>query len=142
MPGRIVRSKTAERVAELLGSRDGRRHLSRYGWAQGMPVIIAQPHEPAEDVMALVSVHNCPVLVAMLDTPCETLRFIHVSPPNAALEIVDELPRNTRTRALFDQSEGQGMLSFRVRYWKYSAVANAVPVYTPETQQSMEMPLG
>lgn len=141
-PGRIVRSKTAERVAELLGSRDGRRHLSRYGWLQGMPVIIAQPHEPSEDVMALVSVHDCPVLVAMLDTPSETLRFIHVSPPNAALEIVDEMPRDTRTRTLFDQSESRGMLAFRGRYWKHRAIANTVPVFTPETQQPVEMPLG
>lgn len=142
MPGRIVRSKTAERVAELLGSRDGRRHLSRYGWVQGMPVIIAQPHEPAEDVMALVSVHDCPVLVAMLDTPSEALRFIHVSPPNAVLEIVDELPRNTRTCALFEQSEARGMLAFRVRYWKHSAIANAVPVFTPESRHPMAMSHG
>jgi len=74
--------------------------------------------------------------------PSEALRFIHVSPPNAVLEIVDELPRNTRTCALFEQSEARGMLAFRVRYWKHSAIANAVPVFTPESRHPMAVSHG
>lgn len=46
MPGRIVRTKTAERVSELLGSREGRQHLTKHGWAQGMPIVMSIPTEP------------------------------------------------------------------------------------------------
>lgn len=139
MPGRIVRSKTAERVAELLGSREGRSHLSEYGWIQGMPVIIAQLNEPVDDVMGLASVHNCAVLVAILDNQSDQLRFIHVSPPNGALQIVDETPAKTRICTLFEQAEEKGMLAFRVRYWTHTAIANALPVFTPEEQRPMAM---
>jgi len=102
-----------------------------------MPVIVAQLSEPVDDVMGLASVHNCAVLVAMLDG--EQLRFIHVSPPNGALRIVDETPANTRICTLFEQAEEQGMLAFRVRYWTHTAIANALPVFTPEEQWPMAM---
>ena len=139
MSGRMVRSKTAERVAELLGSREGRSHLSEHGWIRGMPVIIGQINEPVDDIMGLVSVHNCPVLVAILDNQGERLRFIHVSPPNDALEIVEETPAHQPICSLFELAEEHGMLEFRVRYWAHTAVANALPDFTPKEQVQMTM---
>ena len=118
MPGRLVRSQTAVRVAELLGSREGRRHLGNYGWTQGMPVVMTQPEESLDDVMGLVSVHKRPVLVAMLGKQTGELKFLEVVPASA--------PRST-IKDLFAQAEHSGMAAFRVKYWQYSAVAHAVP---------------
>ena len=56
MPGRLVRSQTAVRVAELLGSREGRRHLGNYGWTQGMPVVMTQPEESLDEPSPVLEV--------------------------------------------------------------------------------------
>lgn len=127
MPGRLVRSQTAVRVAELLGSREGRRHLGNYGWTQGMPVVMTQPLEPLDDVMGLVSVHKRPVLVAMLETQTGELKFLHISEPSPVLEVVPASAPRSTIKDLFAQAEHSGMAAFRVKYWQYSAVAHAVP---------------
>lgn len=128
MPGRIVRSRTAERVAEVLGSREGRKHLAAYGWYQGMPVVMTQPTELLDEVMGLVSVHDGPVMVAMSDET-EALKFLHISDISPALEVVDEAAPRTRVAGLFDQAAETGRTTFRVKYWKHSAVAHAVPSF-------------
>lgn len=127
--GRIVRSKTAERVTELLGSREGRKHLSQYGWVEGMPVVMSESQEALEDVMALLSVHGRAVLVAMLDPRSADPLFLHVSAPNPALSIVNSVAQGTSIGALFEAAEHEGMMTFRVKYWKYSAVAHLIPAY-------------
>lgn len=132
MPGRLVRSQTALRVAELLGSREGRRHLGNYGWTQGMPVVMTQPLEPLDDVMGLVSVHRRPVLVAMVETQTDELKFLHISEPSPVLEVVRPSAPRTKIKDLFDEAEQNGMTSFRVKYWRYSAVAHAVPAFNSE----------
>lgn len=84
MPGRIVRSRTADLVTQLIESRDGRNHLRSHGWEDGMAIVMTQPSEPLEDVMGLVSIHRGAVLVAMIDGMTKDLRFVHVSEISAA----------------------------------------------------------
>lgn len=137
MPGRIVRSKTAERVALLLDSREGRKYLARHGWKEGMAIVMTLPAEPLEDVMGLVSVHPGAVLVAMVDEDSQDLRFIHVSETSAALQVVEESARGMSFGNFVDALELSGVATFRIRYWKYSAVAHILPVFDPsEFQQA------
>ncbi|WP_333615312.1 hypothetical protein [Glutamicibacter sp.] len=129
----MVRSKIAELVAELLGSREGLDHLSEYGWVQGMPVVMATPNEPLDDVMGLVSIHGRAVLVAMEDVETEDLRFVHVSMPCPFLHVVAATSSGTTTGSFFDRVKHESMVTFRVQYWKHSAVANAVPISAPRS---------
>ncbi len=108
MPGRIARTKTAERVSEILGSREGRRHLADHGWVQGMPIVMAVPTEPINDVMGLVSMHGRPALVAMLDNQLDVLKFLYISTPNSALRAVED--------------------------WDASSVTHPVPVFGPSSE--------
>jgi len=125
--GRIVRSRTAERTAELLGSREGRKHLSQHGWTQGMPVVMAGAQELLDDVMGLVSVHGRAALIAMIDPRSDDLQFLHVSAPSPVLEIVTPAAARTRIASLFAAAEDEGMQTFRVKYWQHSAVAHLIP---------------
>lgn len=134
MPGRIVRATTAERVSELLGSREGRRHLTAHGWVQGMPVVMAAPAETLNDVMGLVSLHGCSVLIAMIDVQSDELKFVHVSTPNPALRSVSVEKDRTRAQELFTRTENEGLVTFRVKYWESSAVAHPLPVFRPATE--------
>lgn len=129
MPGRIVRTQTAERVAELLGSRDGRAHLSAYGWAQGMPVVMTVPTETVNDVMGLVSMHGKTALVAMIHPDTNELHFIHVCTPNQALRVVEIESEDITIFDLFNRAQVEGTVTFRVKYWQYSAVAHPIPVH-------------
>lgn len=131
MPGRIVRTKTAERVTELLGSREGRQHLAQHGWVQGMPVVMAVPTEPVNDVMGLVSMHGRPVLVAMLDPQLDELKFLYVSTPNPALRTVDQEKDSTPIQNLFARAEQDGLVTFRAKYWDASSVTHPIPTLHP-----------
>lgn len=129
MPGRIVRTKTAERVSELLGSREGRQHLTKHGWVQGMPIVMSIPTESLNDVMGLVSMHGRPVLVAMLDSTLDELKFLYVSTPNPALRSVDVEKDSSPISDLFARAEQHGLVTFRAKYWDASSVAHPVPVF-------------
>lgn len=131
MPGRIARTKTAERVSELLGSREGRAHLKNHGWEQGMPVVMAVPSESLNDVMGLVSMHNRPVLIAMLDTRTDTLKFLHLCVPNPALRCVDAEDNAAQISDLFNRCEREGLVTFRSKYWEASSVAHPIPAFEP-----------
>lgn len=131
MPGRIARTETAERVSELLGSREGRAHLTAHGWEQGMPVVMAVPHESLNDVMGLVSMHNRSVLVAMLDAYSDTLKFLHLCVPNPALRCVAAEKDATQISDLFARAEREGLVTFRSKYWDASSVAHPIPIFEP-----------
>ncbi|MHA6969378.1 hypothetical protein ACX5K5_16955 (plasmid) [Glutamicibacter bergerei] len=131
MPGRLVRTQTAERVSDLLGSREGRAHLTAHGWAQGMPVVMAVPAEPVNDVMGLVSMHGRSALVAMLDAGSDELKFLYISTPNPALKPVNPEEAATQIHELFARTENQGAVTFRVKYWASCAVALPIPVFYP-----------
>ena len=130
MPNRVSRSRTAEAVSQILGTPEGREHLARYGWVQGMPVVMTTPNEPLEDVMALASIHSRSVLVALLHPYTAELRFLHISEPNAALQ---NQPAESAATTIFDlheRVEARGLETFRVKHWKHSAVAHGIPVFT------------
>ncbi|MHC6176508.1 hypothetical protein [Glutamicibacter sp. X7] len=129
MPGRIVRSRTADLVAEVLGSREGREHLSQYGWVQGMPIVIATPKELLSDTMGLASVHGRAVLIALLNEDNGELNFMHVSVPNAGLAVVEAHAADATIQSLFEQVAHDGVATFRVEYWQHSAVAHWIPVF-------------
>ena len=134
MPGRFVRTTTAERVSELLGSREGRHHLAAHGWEEGMPVLIAAPAEPLNDVMGLVSLHGQSVLVAMIDPELDELKFIRVSTPNPALRTVTAEKDRTRILELFARTDKEGLVTFRAKYWQASAVTYPIPSFYPATE--------
>ncbi|WP_334122027.1 hypothetical protein [Glutamicibacter sp.] len=134
MPGRIARTKTAERVSELLGSREGRKHLRAHGWEEGMPVIMALPSEPLNDVMGLVSMHNRSVLVALLDAHIDTVKFLYLSAPNQALHCVEAEKDATQISDLFSRAESEGLVTFRSKYWDASSVAHPIPVFDPSPE--------
>lgn len=134
MPGRIARTKTAERVGEILGSREGRRHLADHGWVQGMPIVMAVPTEPINDVMGLVSMHGRPALVAMLDNQLDLLKFLYISTPNSALRAVEVERDSTQIQDLFDRAEKNGLVTFRAKYWDASSVTHPVPVFGPSSE--------
>lgn len=129
MPGRIVRSRTADQVTQLIESREGRKHLRSHGWKEGMAIVMTQPSEPLEDVMGLVSVHRGAVLVALIDGTSKDLRFVHVSETAAALHVVAQSAPNTLFGEFFDALKLTGTVTFRVRFWKHSAVAHALPLF-------------
>lgn len=129
MPGRYARSTTAQRVAQLLGTREGRQHLTEFHWQQGMPVVMAAEHELLDDVMGLVSLHGQPVLVAMLQQSTDKLMFIHVSEPHMALGSVQEAKADRRIDSFFEEVHAKDCVTFRVKYWKNSAVAHAIPEF-------------
>lgn len=127
MPDRVARSRTAQLVSELIGTRHGRQYLQQHGWMPGMPVIMTGPREPLDDVMGLVSVHEGPSLVAMIDPISDQLRFLHVSLPTPVLQVVGLEAPGTIISSFFDRARRSGSVTFRVKYWPYSAVAHALP---------------
>ncbi|WP_404290963.1 hypothetical protein [Glutamicibacter arilaitensis] len=102
---------------------------------------MTQPSEKLDDVMGLVSVHKGPVLVAMTETSTDALRLLHVSEPSPALELVAESGPDSRIDDLFRRAEQRGMSTFRVRYWKHSAVAHVIPAFVaPAPIQPLAVP--
>lgn len=136
MPGRFVRSKIAEHVAEVMGSRQGRQMLEEHGWSQGMPIVMAQPDEKLSDVMALVSVHQPPVLVATLDPATEELCFTYVALGCPALEVVDPRDSAESIRSLYLDAQKTAFLTFRISQLPSSAVAHALPPMRAPQQKS------
>lgn len=135
MPGRIVRSQTAQRVAQLVDSRTGRNFLTSCGWRQGMPIVMTQPTETVDEVMGLVSVHMGPALVALIED--DELVFLHISETCDSLRIVDIVPDGLCVSQFLTMVRDGGHQTFRVKYWKYSAVAHVLPpVPSLETEYS------
>ncbi|QCY48600.1 SDR family oxidoreductase [Glutamicibacter creatinolyticus] len=127
MTNRMVRSRTAELVAEVLGSRYGRKHLESHGWVPGTPIIMTRSDEPLEDVMALVSLHETPVYVAMLEQEPERLCLLRVTLGTSALEVVNVWGKDETIGCLYEKVVPKLWETFRVRFWRYSAVALRVP---------------
>lgn len=135
MPGSITKSKTAQRVAELLGAREGREHLNQYGWVQGLPIVMATTAEKLIDVMGLVSIHERAVLIALASAENHQVQLMHVSMPNAVLRVVAAADEEAMIESLFDLVARQEMTEFRVKYWAHSAVAQRIPPFVPQTHQ-------
>lgn len=127
MPGRIVRTRTAVRVADFLATREGKAHLSSYGWAQGMPIVMTQPSESLNDAMGMVSIHGRAVLVAMLDPQTEELLMLHITPPQTALKVAKVWSDQLTMGEFFQRLGTENVGEFRVKFWKHTAVAHQIP---------------
>lgn len=130
MPGRIARTKTAVRVADFLATREGRAHLSKYGWAPGMPIVMTQPAESLTDAMGMVSIHGRAALVAMLDSQTDELQMLHVTTPQPALKIAKVSVDGRTMGDFFEDLSSTGITEFRVKFWKHTAVAHRIPSCT------------
>lgn len=126
MSGRFMRSKTAELVSEVIGSRQGRAQLSSHGWVQGMPIVIAQPEETVNDVMSLVAAHQPPALIATLDPANNDLWFLYVSIGCTALQVVDPLESHTTVSQLYKTAMGSSFLTFRIAQMATSSMVHAI----------------
>lgn len=126
MPGRLIRSKIAEQVSEIIGSRQGRSQLSAHGWVQGMPVVIAQPEEKLSDVMSLVAAHQPPALIATLNPQNSDLWFMYVSIGCTSLQIVEPLSSTTTLEQFYHAASAVGVLTFRIAQMPASSVVHAI----------------
>ncbi|MGV2855166.1 hypothetical protein ACNPON_00180 [Glutamicibacter sp. AGC13] len=127
MPGRIARTRTAVRVADFLATREGKSHLSDYGWAQGMPIVMTQPAESLNDAMGMASIHGRAVLVAMLDPRTEELHMMHVTVPQAVLKVTKACADRLTMEEFFERLATELIAEFRVKFWKNTAVAHKIP---------------
>jgi len=126
MPGRYARSTTATRVSEFIGTRSGRRFLREHSWEEGMPIVVSQPHELLTEAMGLVATQNDTALVALVEPTNDELLFIYISLPNKNLEVVPTEPPRQTILDFYRTVNGTFARTFRVRGWKYSAIAHAI----------------
>ena len=77
--------------------------------------------------MALVSVHETPVYVALLRPDPERLCLMRVTLGTGALQVVEQATGEETIGELYDRTCQRAFEVFRVRYWRFSAVAHAVP---------------
>ena len=127
MPGRIARTQTAVRVADFLATREGKAHLSNYGWEPGMPIVMTQPNESLTDAMGMVSIHGRDVLVAMINPETEELQLLYVTTPQPALKVKQPSPSKCTTGEFFHELGSSRVMEFRVKFWKHTAVAHLIP---------------
>ncbi|MFD1377331.1 hypothetical protein ACFQ4U_13450 [Micrococcus antarcticus] len=127
MAGRIARTQTALRVADFLATREGKTHLSQYGWVPGMPIVMTRATESADDAMGMVSIHGRAALVAMLDPLTSELRILHITTPQPALKKVRVSPAGLTMGDLFEQLASTLIVELRVRFWNHTAVAHIIP---------------
>ncbi|MGO2079879.1 hypothetical protein ACTXPG_07430 [Glutamicibacter arilaitensis] len=127
MPGRIVRTQTAIRVADFLATREGKAHLADYCWTPGMPIVMTQPAESLNDAMGMVSIHGRAVLVAMLDPQTDELHLMHVTVPQPALQVAKPSSDRLTVGEFFHRLGTELMTEFRMKFWKHTAVAHKIP---------------
>ncbi|WP_334122138.1 hypothetical protein [Glutamicibacter sp.] len=140
MPGRIARTRTAVRVADFLATREGKAHLSNYGWAPGMPIVMTQPSEPLNDAMGMVSIHGRAALIAMLDPQTEELLMLHITAPQAALKVAKVCADRMTMGEFFQRLALETIAEFRVKFWKYTAIAHKIPTCTAMQSQNATAP--
>lgn len=127
MPGRFVRSKITEFVAQTVGSRQGRESLKAHGWVEGMPIVIGQHNEKLSDIMALVVVHKPPVMLATLDPSSGNLCFTYVVIGCSDLIAVKPYTESTTILDLYKFASNASTITFRSAPLVHSALAHAVP---------------
>ncbi|MFK0085388.1 hypothetical protein [Glutamicibacter sp. NPDC090743] len=136
MPGRIVRTQTAVRVADFLATREGKAHLSNYGWAPGMPIVMTQPTESLNDAMGMASIHGRAVLIAMLDPQTEALLMLYITPPQVALKVTKACADRLTMGEFFQRLSSATIAEFRVKFWNHTAVAHKIPTCTAMQSQN------
>ncbi|WP_313811607.1 hypothetical protein [Glutamicibacter sp.] len=92
-----------------------------------MPIVIAQHDETLTDVMALVVVHQPPVLIATLDPDNGDLCFTYVIIGCADLELVAPYAEDKTIKDLYMDAAKASSITFRVDPLPHSALAHALP---------------
>lgn len=131
MPGKYIQPSLIEQIRALLASREGRSFLTTNAWTEGMPIVTGKAHEALETTMGLLSLHQRPALIAMAEPASDDLRLLYVSDLSRALKIVPCLPTQFSLWDLFKTTEVSGLLTFRVKQWKLSRMAHALPFFNP-----------
>lgn len=124
-----LRSRATERISELLGSADARRHLSSYGWTEGMPVVFAEPHELAEDVMGFISTQGRAVLLVLCGSEPDDLQIWHITVPSPIFPETPALAPETTMDELCRRNSQHRLTTFRVGFWSHSAAIHEVPFF-------------
>ena len=123
MAGRIARTQTALRVADFLAPREGKAHLSEYGWSPGVPIVMTRATESVEDAMGMVSIHSraCstrqPRICACFMSPPRRQHLKRSGPRHRAAPWGD----------LFEQLGSALIIELRVKFWHHTAVAHIIP---------------
>ncbi|GGM01350.1 hypothetical protein JOF39_003684 [Glutamicibacter protophormiae] len=130
-----LHTDTTQRVQELLQCPEARRHLTSYGWLEGMPVVFARPAERVDDVMGLVSVHGRAVLLALTDEAADDIQLWHITVPSPIFARVAPLPSEATVRELCVRHAGNRLTPFRVAFWAHSAAINEIPLH-PRTDRN------
>ncbi len=128
MPGRIIRTQTAQRVAQVLATNKGKEYLGLFGWKAGVPIVMTQASESLADAMGLASIHGRAVFIAMIDRHTDELMMLHLSTQQPDLRTVGAMPQEMGMGEFFGKlTQADGAMTFRVPQWKYSVVAHKIP---------------
>lgn len=123
-----LQTPATQRIQELLGCPEARRHLSSYGWIEGMPVVFAHATERVEDIMGLVSVHGRAVLLVLSNDQTKNLQLWHITVPSPIFTRMEPTTPGMTIQELCTRHPESRIIPFRVAYWSHSAAIHEIPL--------------
>ncbi|WP_461634652.1 hypothetical protein [Glutamicibacter soli] len=132
-----LQSPATQRIQELLGCPEARRHLTSYGWIEGMPVVFAHAAERVEDIMGLVSVHGRAVLLVLSDDETENLQLWHITVPSPIFTRVEPTTPGMMIQELCTRHPESRIIPFRVAFWSHSAAIHEIPLRADTVQNNL-----
>ena len=132
-----LQTPATQRIQELLGCPEARRHLSSYGWIEGMPVVFAHATERVEDIMGLVSVHGRAVLLVLSDDETENLQLWHITVPSPIFTRVEPTTPGMMIQELCTRHPESRIIPFRVAFWSHSAAIHEIPLRADTVQNNL-----
>ncbi|MGV2852905.1 hypothetical protein ACNPON_16250 [Glutamicibacter sp. AGC13] len=136
-----LHTPATQRLNELLHYPITQRHLTAYGWVEGMPVVFAHRDELVEDVMGFVSVHGRAVLLALTNAQTDALQLWHVTIPSPLFTRVVPLPSGTTLAELCIRHSENRLMPFRVHFWAHSAALHQIPLYVSNDNHAADAQL-
>jgi len=130
-----------QRLNELLHCPIAQRHLTAYGWVEGMPVVFAHRDELVEEVMGFVSVHGRAVLLVLTNAQTDALQLWHVTIPSPLFTRVVPLPSGTTLAELCIRHSENRLMPFRVHFWAHSAALHQIPLYVSNDNHAADAQL-
>lgn len=130
-----------QRVQELLSANDSRRHLSAYGWVEGMPLVFARPDDQVEEVMGFVSIHGRAVVLALTPAEIDDMELWHVTVPSPIFARVPPLLPGTTVGQLCARRSEDKLMAFRVGFWAHSAMIHEIPLRARIDRVDADAPL-
>ena len=123
-----LHTRTTQRLNELLHCPITQRHLTAYGWVEGMPVVFAHRDELVDDVMGFVSIHGRAVILVLTDAHTDALELWHVTIPSPLFARVPTLPSGTTLAELCVRHSENRITRFRVHFWTHSTALHQIPL--------------